>query len=115
MRKVAHSIPDEATGFNWPNSSSRTIALEVDSACNMNLPAVKGGRRVELTTLPPSMSPDCLENVGTSTSHSSMAIHGLLRDTFTFLLKMKLSDEKLIYFWNGNRYENETETKKETR
>jgi hypothetical protein len=40
---------------------------------------VKGGRRVRLTTTPPFVSADCLENVGASTSHNPMGLHGLLQ------------------------------------
>jgi hypothetical protein len=47
--------------FNLPNPSSRTMALRVDSASNKNEYqesswGVKGGQRVRLTTLPPSVS-----------------------------------------------------------
>jgi hypothetical protein len=38
---------------------------------------VKGGRRVGLTTSPPSVS-RCLENMGASTSHNPMRLHGPL-------------------------------------
>jgi hypothetical protein len=50
--------------FNWPNPSSRTVALEstqpltemsTNSILGMFL-GIKGGRRVGLTTLPPSLS-----------------------------------------------------------
>jgi hypothetical protein len=46
-RKVAGSIPDEVIGFfNWPNPSSRTMALEstqpLTEMSTMNLPAGKG-------------------------------------------------------------------------
>jgi hypothetical protein len=40
---------------------------------------VKGGRRVLLTTLPPSVSRFSRQNVGTSTSHNPMGLHGLLQ------------------------------------
>jgi hypothetical protein len=40
---------------------------------------VKGGRRVGLTTLPPSMSRMSRDNVGASTSHNPMGLHGLLQ------------------------------------
>jgi hypothetical protein len=61
-RKVANSIPDEVIEFffNWPNPSSRTMALG-GSASNRNEYqesswGVMSGRRVRLTTSPPSVS-----------------------------------------------------------
>jgi hypothetical protein len=57
-RKVAGSIPDEV--INWSNPSSRTVALEstqpLTEISTRNLLGVKGGRRVRLTIIPPSMS-----------------------------------------------------------
>jgi hypothetical protein len=43
---------------------------------------VKSGRRVGLTTLPPSMS-RISENMGASTSRNPKGLHGLYRDNFT--------------------------------
>jgi hypothetical protein len=56
----------------------------VDSASNRNeyqesFWGVKGGRRVRLTILPPSVNRLSRENVGTSNSHNPMGFHGLLR------------------------------------
>jgi hypothetical protein len=45
---------------------------------------VKSGRRVGLTTLPPSMS-WMSENVGASTSCNPKGLHGLYIDSFTYL------------------------------
>jgi hypothetical protein len=39
----------------------------------------KGGRRVRLTNLPPSVSRLFRQNVGASTSHNPMGLHGLLQ------------------------------------
>jgi hypothetical protein len=59
-RKVAGSIPDEVIGFfNWLNPSSRTMALgRTQSLTEISwiILGVKGGRRVRLTTAPPSVS-----------------------------------------------------------
>jgi hypothetical protein len=45
---------------------------------------VRGGRCVWLTNLPPSESRLSTQNVGASTSHNFMRLHGLYRDSFTF-------------------------------
>jgi hypothetical protein len=46
--------------FLWPNPSSRTVALEstqpLKERSTRNRPGLKGGRRVGLTTSPPSVS-----------------------------------------------------------
>jgi hypothetical protein len=60
-RKVAGSISDEITEFfNSPNPSSRTMALgstqPLIAMSTKNLPGGRGGRRVRLTTSPPSVS-----------------------------------------------------------
>jgi hypothetical protein len=44
---------------------------------------VKSGRRVGLTTLPPSVS-RMFENVGASTSRNPKGLQGLYRNNFTF-------------------------------
>jgi hypothetical protein len=56
-RKVASLSPDEVDVFN---PSNRTMALGstqlLTEMSTRNLPGVKGGRRVRLTTSPPSVS-----------------------------------------------------------
>jgi hypothetical protein len=42
---------------------------------------------------------DCLENVGASTSHNPMGLHGLLRDSFTFLENSRYFE---IFYWLWN-------------
>jgi hypothetical protein len=79
-------VPDDVDFFNLPNSSSRTMALRstqpLTEMCTRKFPGGKGGRRVWLTTLPPSMSL-MSENVGASASHNPKGLHGLYRDSFT--------------------------------
>jgi hypothetical protein len=49
-----------------------------------NLSRGKSGRRVELTTLQPSVS-RMTENMGASISHNPKGPHGLYRDSFTYI------------------------------
>jgi hypothetical protein len=86
---VAASIPEEAIGFlfNLPNPFSRIMTLgptqPLKEMSTKNLPgAVKGGRRVRLTTSPPSVSRlfSNLVDVGASTSHNPLGLHGLLQE-----------------------------------
>jgi hypothetical protein len=46
--------------------------------CQESSWGVKGCRRVRLENLPPSVNRLSRENVGTSTSHNAMGVHGLL-------------------------------------
>jgi hypothetical protein len=61
-RKVSGSSPDEVIGFfNWPNASSRTMALEstqplTEMSTGILPGGVKSGRRIRLTTSPRSVS-----------------------------------------------------------
>jgi hypothetical protein len=68
--------------FNLTNPSSRTIVLgstqPLTEMSTRNLPRGKGGPRVRLTTLPPSVSRLFKENMGASTSHNPMGLHGLV-------------------------------------
>jgi hypothetical protein len=59
-RKVADSIPDEVIGFfNWPNPSSRIVALGSTHSNRNEYQesswGIKSGRRVRLTTSSPSV------------------------------------------------------------
>jgi hypothetical protein len=78
-------VPNEVHFFfNLFNPSSRTIALgstqPLTKMSTRNL-GVKSGRRVGLTTLPPSVC-RMSENVGASTSRNPKGLHGLYRDNF---------------------------------
>jgi hypothetical protein len=82
--------------FNLPNTSSRTMALgstqPLTKMSTRNLPGGgggKGGRRIRLTTSPPSVSRLCRENVGASTTHKPMGLHGLLQGYLYLLSKYK--------------------------
>jgi hypothetical protein len=82
-RKVASSIPDESIGFLsidlilpaalWPNGFIQPLT----EAITRNLPGFNSGRRVRLTTSPPSVV-DYLENVEASTPHNPLGFRGLL-------------------------------------
>jgi hypothetical protein len=82
-RKVAGSSPDAVDFFNVPNPPSRIMALRstqplTEMSTRIFL-GVKGGRRIGLATLRPSVSRLSGQNVGPSTSHNPMDFHGLLQ------------------------------------
>jgi hypothetical protein len=83
-RKVTGSSPDEVVFLNLPNHSTCTMAPRSTQPLNRNEYQessweVKGGQRVRLTTLLPSVSQISRENVGASTSHNPTGLHGLLQ------------------------------------
>jgi hypothetical protein len=78
--RVTGLIPDDVIEFlNWPNPSSRTMALgstqPLTEMSTENLPGDKGRSARGADNL----TADCLENVGASTSHNPMGLHGLLQ------------------------------------
>jgi hypothetical protein len=82
--KVAGSIPDDVIGvFSWRIPSSRTVALgSTQRLTEMSTRNLPGGRRPAGTwgwQLHRHLWADCLENVGASTSHNTMGLHGLLQ------------------------------------
>jgi hypothetical protein len=82
--KVAGSIPDEVIGFfNWSNPSSRTMALgltqPLTEMSTRNLPGGKERPTRKADKFNAICEPIVYKNVGTSTSHNSMDLHGLLQ------------------------------------
>jgi hypothetical protein len=84
-RMIADSIPGEVIGFfNWPNPYNRTMALgstqSLTEMSTRNLPGGKGRPVGALSwQLHRHLWFDCLGNVGASTSHNLMSLHGLLQ------------------------------------
>jgi hypothetical protein len=92
-------VPMRWTFFNLPNRSSRTMALgttqPLTEMSTRNLPErVKCGRRVGMTTLPSSVSRLSRQNVGASTSHNFMVLHGLLQ---WWLFFMELEEHRGVF------------------
>jgi hypothetical protein len=82
-RKVAGSIPDEIiVFFNWPNPSSRIMAVgstpPVTEMSTRNLSGGKGRPACTADNFHRHLWADYSENVGASTSHTPMGLHGLL-------------------------------------
>jgi hypothetical protein len=90
-RKVAGSIPDENIEFfNWPNPSSRTMALWstqlLIEMSTTNIPGANGrpALKADFTAI---CEPTVWKNVGASTSHNLMGLHGLFQGQFFFFVK----------------------------
>jgi hypothetical protein len=79
----AGSIPDVIRFFNCPNPSNRTMALgstrPLTEMSTRNLPGGKGRPAHKADNLTAICEPIVLENVGASTSHNPLVLHGLLQ------------------------------------
>jgi hypothetical protein len=75
-------VPDEVDFFNLPNPSSCIMALgstqPLIKMSTRNLPGGKKRPAGRADNLAPSVS-QMSENVGASTSHNPMSLHGLLQ------------------------------------
>jgi hypothetical protein len=83
-RRLRVQVPIRWIFFNLPNPSSCTVTLESTQPLNRNEYqesswGAKNGWCVKLTTLLASVSQLSRENVGASTSHDPMGLHGLLQ------------------------------------
>jgi hypothetical protein len=91
-QKVPGLSSNEVDFFNLANPSSRTMTLGLTQSLTemntRNVPGgVKSGCRVRLTNLLPSVSRLSRENVGASTSHNPMGLHGLLQEYTISLIR----------------------------
>jgi hypothetical protein len=84
--KVSSSIPDDAIGLlGWPNPSSHSINMGVNPVSNRNEyheSSWGGGKKRparKADNLSAISEPVALENVGASTSHNPMGLHGLVQ------------------------------------
>jgi hypothetical protein len=85
--------------LNLSNLSSRTMALGSNprEMSTRNLPwGVKGGRRIGLTTLTPSVSLLSRENMEASTSHNCKGLHDLLQRRALSFFFMQINDRALV-------------------
>jgi hypothetical protein len=94
--------------LNLYNLSSRTIGLwstqPLTELSARKLPGgEEGGRRVRLTNLPPSVSRLSRENVGPSTSHNPMGLHGLLHGYLYFTSVVNTSFQTRVDLWNRSQ------------
>jgi hypothetical protein len=77
-------VPMRCIILHLSNHSSGTTALRstlplTEMSTRNFLGGIKGGRRVSLTNLHPSVSRLYVETVGAPTSHNPMGLHGLLQ------------------------------------
>jgi hypothetical protein len=103
-RKVAGSIPNGVIGvFHWHNPSGRTMALgSTQPLTEMSTRnGGKGGRCVEMTTLPPSCA-DCLEIWESQPPGAIRACLRMHRNCFTsYVTPRSLVGKFLLKYLNG--------------
>jgi hypothetical protein len=81
-RRSRDRIPDEVDFFNLPNTSSSTMALgltqPLTEMSTRNSPGGEGQLARKADNLTAICEPIVYKNVGASTSHSPMGLHGPL-------------------------------------
>jgi hypothetical protein len=102
-RKVGVRLPMKSFDFfNWPNPSSCTMALRSTQPLTImstrNFPGRKGQPTCKADKFTTLSEPIFLENLGASTSHNPMGLHGLLQGQLYLWWKMQL------YMWGRKMF-----------
>jgi hypothetical protein len=93
--KSRDQILNEVDFFNLPNASSRTMALgstqSLTEMSTRNIPGGEGRQARKADNLTAICDPIVYKNVGASTSHSPMGLHGPLQGYLYLLFLFSLT------------------------